>query len=58
MDKMNEGDEEVQISSYKVKAHRDDNRGEQFIMYIIVESLCSTPDTNLVLHVDYFLNLF
>ena len=27
--------------------------GDHFVMFIIVKSLCCTPDTNIILHVNY-----
>lgn len=34
--------------------HGDDTYcGEHFVMYMIVESLCRTSETNIILHVDH-----
>ena len=65
---MDEGDEEVQTSSYKVRKswgwkvqHREYIESimlqciycsEHFIMCIIVESLCYSPETHLILYIN------
>ena len=27
--------------------------GDNFIIYVIIKSLCSTPETNIILHINY-----